>query len=67
MNDMSDERIFEEDSDEEYVLTEWGCLYAVLSDYGVDTSNITGAIGMHLVDDFFELLIKYGYLQRKIG
>lgn len=48
--------------DETYALSPWGCLYAVLKDYGVDTSGITPQIGKHMVDDFMELMVKNGIL-----
>ena len=51
--------------EEVYTLTTWGCLQCILEDYGVDTSHITGAIGMHLMDDLFDLLAKCGYLEKK--
>lgn len=54
----------EESTNEKYVLTPWGCLYATLIDYGVDVSHITGTIGGHLVDDFMDAMVKAGYLDK---
>lgn len=41
----------------------WGCLYAVLMDYGIDVSNIPGRVGKHIVDDFMEIMCKSGYIE----
>ena len=51
--------------DETFALSPWGCLYAVLKDYGVDISGITSQIGKHMVNDFMELMVKSGNI--KIG
>ena len=48
--------------DETFALSPWGCLYAVLKDYGVDISGITSQIGKHMVNDFIELMVTNGYL-----
>lgn len=50
------------DDDVKFVLTEWGCLSSVLTDYGVDVSRVTGKIGEHIVEDFMELMCKCGYI-----
>lgn len=60
---------FNEDYDEfpddaEFVLTEWGCLSAVLSDYGIDFSHISGRVGQHIVEDFMEMMEKSGYIAK---
>jgi hypothetical protein len=52
------------DEDVKFVLTEWGCLSSVLTDYGVDISRVTGKIGEHIVEDFMELMVKCGYIGR---
>ena len=52
------------DDDDKFVLTEWGCLSSVLTDYGVDVSRVTGKIGEHIVEDFMELMCKCGYIGR---
>lgn len=52
------------DDDVKFVLTEWGCLSSVLTDYGVDISRVTGKIGEHIVEDFLELMCKCGYIGR---
>jgi len=51
---------------ERFILSEWGCLYSILNDYGIDVSNISGRIGQHIVDDFMELMAEMGYVE-KIG
>lgn len=69
---MSDEReqaLVEED-EERYTLTPWGCLYAVLLDYGIrirlsDGKEISGKVGEHIMQDLFELICKTGYLAEK--
>ena len=47
---------------ENYVLTEWGCLYGVLTEYGIDVSHITARVGAHIVEDFMDSLCKAGYV-----
>ena len=54
----------QESEDEVYILSEWGCLYAVLSDYGIDVSDIPGRVGVHIVEDFMSELERVGYLVR---
>lgn len=41
-----------------YVLTEWGCLSSVLTDYDVRHDHITPAMGKHMVEDFMERMVK---------
>ncbi len=41
---------------------EWGCLYHVLIDYGVNVSYISGRVGEHIVDDFMDAMVKCGYV-----
>ena len=48
--------------EEKFTLTEWGCLVATLTDYGVDTSNITARVGQHMVEDFLNLMVRCGYI-----
>ena len=62
---MKPKNISEEIKDDDvFRLTKYGCLVAVMSDYGINLDHITPAIGEHLVDDFFECLAKQGYLQK---
>lgn len=49
---------------ERYVLSEWACLFLTLKDYGIDTDHISGKVGQHIVDDFMELMAKFGYVVR---
>lgn len=52
-------------NDEEcYTLTEWGCLYCILTDYRIDVSGISGKVGQHIVEDFMDLMCKCGYIDR---
>lgn len=52
------------DDDEKFVLTEWGCLASTLDDYNIDFSHITPTMGKHMVEDFFNVLEKVGYIRR---
>jgi len=52
----------QDEEDEAYVLTPWGCLYAVLHDYGIDAEHISGKVGKHIVEDFMELMVRAGYV-----
>lgn len=57
-------------SEEKYILTPVGCLYAVLMDYAgedgmLNVNKIQGRYGEHIVDDLFDALEKQGYLERK--
>lgn len=54
-----------DEDDEKYRLTEWGCLLVVLSDYGIDVTNIPGRVGKHIVEDFMELMRKAGYIAER--
>ena len=69
LNKDIDDEIFninEEEIDDETViiLTEWGCLSCVLSDYNIDFSHITPKMGSHMVQDFLELLERCGYIKK---
>ncbi len=50
--------------DEKFVLTEWGCLASILVDYNIDLSHITPTMGKHMVEDFFNVLEKAGYIKK---
>ena len=52
------------DENEKYVLTEWGCLYLTLLDYGIDASHIPSKVGKHIVEDFMEMMEQAGYVKR---
>lgn len=52
----------EADDEVKYVLTEWGCLSCVLTDYGFDTHRISGKVGRHIVEDFMELMCNAGHV-----
>ena len=51
-----------EDEEEKYVLTPWGCLYSVLMDHGVDVERIPGRVGVHIVEDFMDAMMRAGYV-----
>lgn len=48
--------------DDMFCLTPWGCLSAVLEDYGIDTDGIMPKVGEHMVNDFMELMVKQGHV-----
>lgn len=52
-------------AEENYVLSEWGCLASVLSEYGIDVSHITGRVGAHIVEDFMDAMCNAGYVSKK--
>lgn len=56
-------------SEEKYILTPVGCLYAVLKDYAgedgmLNVNKIQGRYGEHIVEDFMDAMVKFGYLGR---
>lgn len=53
-----------ERDEEIFRLSPWGCLSAVLEDYGVDLSHITPKMGEHMVDDFMELMVRTGHVEK---
>jgi hypothetical protein len=52
-------------NEEQYVITEWGCLGSTLKEYGIDVSHITGRVGKHIVDDFMDAMCKAGYVVKR--
>lgn len=54
----------ENEEEDVYVFTPWGCLTSVLNDYNIDISHITPAMGRHMVDDFMELMEMAGYVSK---
>lgn len=50
--------------DDMFHLTPWGCLSAILEDYGIGTSDIMPKVGEHMVNDFMELMVKQGHVGR---
>ena len=54
-------------TEENYVLTEWGCLASVLIEYGINVSHITGRVGAHIVEDFMDAMCNAGYVSKKEG
>lgn len=63
---QDDEMDIEDDIPENaiFALTPWGCLSAVLDDYGIPTGNITATIGKHMVEDFMDLMCKAGHVKK---
>ena len=55
------------DGDTKFELTPWGCLYMVLTDYGVDVKDIPGRIGVHIVEDFMDEMVRAGHLAKMEG
>lgn len=53
-----------DDEDARYILTPWGCMSCVLSDYNIDYSHLTPTMGKHMVEDFMKLMEKTGYLEK---
>jgi hypothetical protein len=53
-----------EAQEEIFRLTPWGCLEAILKDYGVDVSWMTGRVGEHMVEDFMDLMCRQGHIKR---
>lgn len=51
-----------EDENTKFVLTPWGCLYSVLTDYKIDVEDIPGRVGEHIVEDFMDVMKKAGYV-----
>ena len=52
------------DDDVQFVLTEWGILTEILSDYGIDVWHIPGRVGQHIVEDFMECMVNAGYIAK---
>ena len=49
-----------------YTLTEWGCLYTVLYNYGItEIEDISPEVGVNITKDFMELMCKTGYIKKK--
>jgi len=42
--------------------TMWECVSSIISDYGINTVNISNRVGDHLVADILQTLISNGYL-----
>lgn len=63
-NKELENEVMEFKDDDVFGFTEWGCLYSVLSDYGIDVSHIPGKVGSHIVEDFMELMEESGYVAK---
>ena len=44
MSDRKKHKMETQEVEENYKLTEWGFLYGVLTEYGIDVSHITGRV-----------------------
>ena len=68
LEDLFEEEVVDDlfNDDDTFFLTEWGCLYSVLNDYGIDVSHIKGKVGQHIVEDFMDLMEKAGYVEKYI-
>ena len=64
MSNIEFDENVEFNDDDVFGFTEWGCLYSVLSDYGIDVSHIPGRVGKHIVEDFMEMMVEAGYVAR---
>lgn len=51
-----------DDSNATYVLTPWGCLYGVLTEYGINVDHISGRVGTHIVEDFMDAMVEAGHV-----
>ena len=60
-------KLEDNDNEEQYILTEWGCLYATLTDYGINVDHISGKVGAHIVEDFMDLMVRAGYIKKAEG
>lgn len=49
------------------MLSEWGCLSLTLRDYGINTDNIPGRVGKHIVEDFMERMCEAGYVAKNVS
>lgn len=65
MENLIDVDVGDLSDDDKLTLTKWGCLYAVLMDYGIKANHISGRVGDHIVEDFMELMCKFGYCEWK--
>ena len=67
MDDLKDNLSIDDldDDNTRYILTPWGCMSCTLSDYNIDYSHLTPAMGKHMVEDFMELMEKTGYVRKQ--
>lgn len=50
----------ENDFYEKFALTPWGCLHCAFRDFRLDLPEISGKMADALMEDFFEIMKKYG-------
>jgi hypothetical protein len=50
------------EDEKKYTLTPWGCMRAILSDYGYDPDRLTPTVGTHMVEDFLAAMERAGYI-----
>lgn len=53
------------EDEERWGLTPWGCMYAVLKDYGYDPERLTPKMGEHMVEDFMAMMVNAGIVAKK--
>ena len=63
-NDELTEDDLMDDENVRFVLTPWGCLSSVLTEYNVDVSRISGRVGQHIVDDFMDAMVRAGHVAK---
>ena len=51
--------------DEKWGLTPWGCMHAVLKEYGYDPERLTPKMGEHMVEDFMAMMVTAGIVAKK--
>ena len=51
--------------DKKWGITPWGCMYAVLQEYGFNPELLTPKIGEHMVEDFMAMMVKAGIVAEK--
>lgn len=62
--DLELDNKMEFDDDARFVLTEWGILAGIMSDYGIDVWHIPGRVGQHIIEDFMEGMVNAGYIAK---
>lgn len=50
----------DDDFYEKFALTPWGCLHCAFRDFGLDLPEIPGKMADAIMEDFFEIMKKYG-------
>ena len=53
------------EDEEIYGLTPWGCMCAVLKDYGYDPERLTPKMGEHMVEDLMAMMVTAGIVMKR--